>query len=145
MNKQLTRMILLAMFFLVGVTSSRAQNAGAVSVNVPFAFSVANKTLPAGEYYVRRNVKGEVIEIRSNDSSQALYVRTHTVNSREIQADSKLIFKRYGQEYFLSQVWMSGRSTGGELSKTKREQSLARDFARSATNTETIAINGKPN
>lgn len=146
MNKQIIRMSVVAMFLLVvGVTSTRAQNAGTVSVSVPFAFTFANKTLPAGEYYVRRTVRDEAIEIRSNDNSQTAYVRTHTVNSREIQPVSKLVFKRYGQEYFLSQVWMSGRSSGAELLTTKQERSLQREFARRATKTETIAINGKSN
>jgi hypothetical protein len=36
----------------------------------------------------------------------------HTLPGREIQPKSKLVFNRYGDQYFLSEVWIAGRSEG---------------------------------
>ena len=148
MKKQMITTIGLAMFFVtLSTTSVRAQNAGTVSVNIPFDFAVASKTLPAGEYYVRRNVQGGQvsIQIRSTDNARSVFLPSHTVTGTDIQAESKLVFNRYGDQYFLSQLWISGRSTAEELARTSRERRLQSEMAKRSTKPETIAINGKLN
>ena len=148
MKKQVITMIALTMFLVtLSVTSVRAQNAGTMSVNIPFDFAVANKTLPAGEYYVRRSIEGArvVLHIRRSDSSQSIYLPVHAVNETGIQAESKLVFNKYGDQYFLSRLWISGRSSGEELARTSRERRLQSEMAKRSTKPETIAINGKLN
>jgi len=39
---------------------------------------------------------------------------------------ASLIFNRYGNEYFLSQVWAKGGSVGRGLPKTRAERELER-------------------
>jgi hypothetical protein len=42
---------------------------------------------------------------------------------RDIQSNGRLVFHRYnGNEYFLSQIWMPGRSEFSQLSQTRRER-----------------------
>jgi len=148
MKRQVITMIGLGMFFLtLSATTLHAQNAGTISVNIPFGFAVDNKTLPAGDYYVRRSIEGArvVVQIRSTDNLRTVYVPIHPVSATEIQTDSKLVFNKYGDQYFLSQLWMSGRSNGEELARTSRERTLQREMAKHSTKPETIAINGKLN
>jgi len=38
------------------------------------------------------------------------------------------VFHRYGNTYFLSQIWMAGESTGRELLKTREERALEREL-----------------
>jgi hypothetical protein len=148
MKKQLITMMAVAMFVTtLTVVSVRAQNAGNVAVTIPFNFVAIGKTLPAGDYYVRRSVEGDqvVIRIQSKDNSLQVFSPIVPVHRRDIQAESKLVFNKYGDQYFLSQVWIAGRTDGQELTKTSRERLLQREMARRTTKLETIAIAGKSN
>jgi hypothetical protein len=44
--------------------------------------------------------------------------------------DVKLVFDNYGKQFFLSQLWCAGRSTGEELNKTGRERTALQELAR---------------
>ena len=50
---------------------------------------------------------------------------TMEVLANDWQAESKLIFNRYGNHYFLSQIWTQGDNSGRELFKSQRESELA--------------------
>jgi hypothetical protein len=146
MKKQVTVIMgALIVFATLSVRSIQAQDAGAMLVTIPFDFAVSNKTLPAGDYYVRRSVQGPqvVIEIRGRDETQSVDLPTHPVQDLEIQEAPKLVFNKYGDQYFLSQVWMAGRSTGEELTRTNQERVRQRELARQAGKRETISIAGK--
>ncbi len=141
-------MIAVTIFFAtVAVASVRAQDAGNVAVTIPFDFAVSSKTLPAGKYYVRRSIEGPrvVIQIRGKDDTQSIYLPIHPVQGSDIQSESKLVFNKYGDQYFLSQLWIAGRSNGEELGRTSRERSLQREMARRTTKPEAIAVTGKLN
>jgi len=120
----------------------RAQNAGDLSVSIPFEFAAGGKTLPAGEYYVRRNFDGTraVLRLVGKDSSVSVFLATHSVQTNKIQNDSKLVFNKYGQHLFLAQVWSAGRSNGEELNKTGRERGLQQEIARLNSKRETVSV-----
>jgi hypothetical protein len=122
--------------------SVRAQNAGDLAVTIPFEFAVAGKTLPAGDYYVRRRIDGSraVIRIQSKTDSASVYLTTHPVQSSNIQNDPKLVFNKYGGQLFLSQLWLAGRSTGEELNMTGRERALQQEIAQRSANPENVSI-----
>lgn len=149
MKKQLiTMMAAVAFFATLAVTSIQAQNAGNMSVSIPFDFAVSGKTLPAGEYYVQRSAEGArvVTTISNRDKTRAVYLpQTHPVQTNKVQSESKLVFNKYGDQFFLSQVWISGRSAGDELAKTARERGLQKEIARSQQKPESVVIAGKAN
>jgi len=134
MKKQVITIMVVAVFCAtLAVSSIQAQNAGNMSVNIPFDFAVSGKTLPAGTYYLQRSTEGAqvVTQLRSRDKDEGVYLpQTHPVQGNGIQADSKLVFNKYGDQYFLSQVWISGRSSGAEVAKTSRERLLQREMAK---------------
>jgi hypothetical protein len=72
---------------------------------IPFAFSVGNTVLPAGEYRVTS--EAEIVRIQSKDGKRtitALPIRTGGTN----QVDKvKLTFRYYENTYQLSQVWLA--------------------------------------
>ncbi|HEX6729320.1 MAG TPA: hypothetical protein VF074_04885, partial [Pyrinomonadaceae bacterium] len=43
--------------------------------------------------------------------------------------ESKLIFRRYGNRYFLAEIWTSGESHARQLRKSKEEKAIARELA----------------
>jgi membrane-bound lytic murein transglycosylase len=95
-------------------------------VNIPFAFVAGNTTLPAGEYRVQKlDGNSAVLLIRCSDASKAAMVLSNTTQAKEIQTQSKLIFKRYESRYFLSQVWSAGSNRGREVLKSRAEKEIA--------------------
>jgi hypothetical protein len=145
-RQKVTIMIAALVVAIASVTTVRAQSAGSVSVTIPFEFSVGTRTLPAGDYNVRRTLQGGSVVMRiqdNNNSVRAFLPNARPVGGLDIQAESKLVFSRYGNQYCLSQIWIAGRSTGAELNKTNRERSLQREFARNGGKPERVAIAGK--
>ncbi|MGB2889711.1 MAG: hypothetical protein WBC04_18615 [Candidatus Acidiferrales bacterium] len=99
--------------------------------DIPFAFQVGDKTLPAGEYRVESMSTGsrDVQLIRQTDGSALTVVLTMAVDSKDGNSQPELIFNHYGNSYFLSQIWM-GAERGRQLSKSKREKEAARGEVR---------------
>lgn len=147
MKRQVVIMMIAALIVAIAsVTTIRAQSAGNVSVTIPFEFSAGTKTLPAGDYNVRRTLQGGSVVMRIQDKNNAVALflpNARPVAGSNIQAESKLVFSRYGNEYFLSQIWIAGRSTGAELHRTTRERSLQRELARIGGKPDRVTIAGR--
>jgi membrane-bound lytic murein transglycosylase len=95
-------------------------------VNIPFAFVAGNTTLPAGEYRVQKlDGNSAVLLIRCSDASKTAMVLSNTTQAKEIQTQSKLVFKRYESRYFLSQVWSAGSNRGRQVLKSRAEKESA--------------------
>lgn len=58
------------------------------------------------------------------------------------QEKAKLVFTRYDDQYFLSQVWSPADNTGLELPKSRSERTLARN-AENAPQRMTVALNSR--
>lgn len=117
---------ILVLAFLATTQAARAQEA--LVANIPFAFTAGQTTLPAGEYRVQKaSFDSPELLIRSAEGNGAIMVMTSAASASAPQAKSKLIFHRYGDRYFLAQVWRAGYSQGRELPKSakEKEQTLA--------------------
>jgi hypothetical protein len=149
MKKNLITLMAMVFFAALTVTSVQAQGS-TMSVTIPFDFAVAGKTLPSGEYYFQRNMDNSrvVTQILSRDKTLSIYVpQTHPVQDigRQLDSNSKLVFSKYGDQFFLSQVWIFGRRIGEELPKTAKERRLQTEIAGRAGKGETITIAAKSN
>jgi hypothetical protein len=98
-----------------------------VVVNVPFDFTAGKANLKAGAYSIRR-LNENALSIRSADGKTSAVVNAPlTIGSRDFKAGERLVFNRYGNEYFLSQVWLSVDS-GRQLQTTAKEEKTATEF-----------------
>ncbi|MCA1556979.1 MAG: hypothetical protein LC731_00370 [Acidobacteria bacterium] len=122
--------------------AANAQNPRNLVVNIPFDFTVKGRTLPAGEYIIRRASTADKtsLTMQRRDGKANAIVLTKPVENNEIQGQSKLVFSRYGEHYFLSQIWTSGDSEGRELFKTKQERSLEVELAKNNSKPETVVL-----
>jgi hypothetical protein len=111
-----------------------------VRITIPFEFVIKDKVLPPGDYIVKRSVSEnpEMLLIRSVDGSRGAYVLTSNVQANTRQNESKLVFHRYGDQYFLSQVWTAGETAGRELPKSGRERAVDRQMAATQCHTVTL-------
>ncbi len=100
----------------------------AIRANVPFAFHVGNELMPAGQYQVSHINSRDMLLIRSVEDKQVIVM--HSVPSGKYANDTaKLVFHRYGDTYFLRQVWIPNFSAN-ELFQSKAEKEYASRWSR---------------
>jgi len=142
MKRKVTSIAALAGLFLVlAVANVQGQVPTRAEVNVPFDFTAGKATLKAGTYSIRR-MNGTALQIRSADGVTVAVVNAPlTIGSRESKAGERLVFNRYGGEYFLTQIWLSVDS-GRQLHQSPREGKTAREFklARNDAKPERVEI-----
>ena len=128
MNRQFIRYTtILGLFLILAVVSVEAQTPSKVEVNVPFDFSAGSANLKAGAYSVRRAGANGLL-IRSADGKTAALVNAPlTIGSRDSKSGERLVFNRYGEQYFLSQVWLTV-DTGRQLFTSNSEAKTAREY-----------------
>jgi hypothetical protein len=120
MKKHLLRISMLAAL-AAGV--SQAQSAQ-LTADVPFQFTLGSHTLPAGAYRVAPSVNTHVVTIQS-PADQAVPVLSISATSARRQKMSKLVFHRYGNHYFLAEIWTSGADSGWQIPQSNLERELA--------------------
>ena len=118
---------MLSLLLVLGVASVRAQSKR--SLNVPFSFSVGHTTLPAGEYIVEptRSDSRNVWLLTARDGSAKVLFTTVSARDNQTPEKTKLVFHKYDNQYFLSQVWTSGNTSGRELRMPQAERRLKRN------------------
>lgn len=114
---------------VLGLSSAFAQQRETFRADVPFAFRVADAVLPAGEYTISQNTLNGVVYLRSVDGKPAAGAITHGVAPNVAGKASKLVFNKYGDTYFLSEVWASTVYTGWKLRATPAEREFAKGAA----------------
>ncbi len=129
MKKQAIRSFtILGLLLVVTAISVQAQSERSKVTNIPFSFIVGEKTLPAGEYTVEpiRRDYGKAWLVQSREGHANAVVITIPTLALETQRNSKLVFRRFGDQYFLSQIWMAGDNSGRELLMPRVERELAK-------------------
>jgi len=107
-----------------------------MTVNVPFAFAVEDHSLPAGEYLVLTVTPERSIRITSIDGKHSAIVNTLPNYAKAPSANSRLVFHKYRDEYFLAQVWTGGQNVARNPLSSKR----AMEIADSGGTPETLAV-----
>ena len=105
--------------------------AQSLKFEVPFDFVAAQATMPAGEYRVSQNEPAQgMVRLISSKGSSAAICLTQGIQSNRPSNTAKLIFNRYGNHYFLSQVWSQGTDRGQVLRPSKAEREIAKTFSK---------------
>lgn len=145
MKKQAFRIItLLSLFCTLAVTTAYAQSADRISMKIPFNFIVGEKTLPAGEYIVRSSFSSRVTLIRTENGRRVhTTILTMPVPPENTPFTAKLVFYRYGSQYFLHQVWTPASERGGQLSQSQAERAIAKELARGKSEHQLVTVAGR--
>ena len=108
-----------AIFLGLAVTGVQAQAASKVEVNIPFEFSAGKTTLQPGVYSIKR-MSGNYLTLQSADGESAVILNAPlNLTSSNPESVERLVFNKYGDEYYLSQIWLTA-DTGRELIVRKR-------------------------
>jgi hypothetical protein len=127
MKKQILSLV--GMLTLVLAASSAFAQSQEVRANIPFDFVVSKTTMPAGTYSIGRiGITSDAIVVRGLNCKAAQLAGTMKQNSAKMNERSKLVFHRYGDRYFLSQVWVEGSDNVRVLPKSNLESEVALDL-----------------
>ena len=123
MKKQVLFSVLtMVLLMAAGTANAQLGSKQQLRFNVPFDYKVGNVIMKAGDYSVQRAGGTEnALLIRGNGSSA--FTLSGSVSGKAAGED-KLVFNKYGDQYFLAQVWMQGEETGAQLPRTRTENEL---------------------
>lgn len=127
MTRHVRTAIAIICIYGVLAVAAEAQSIGSqvIRANVPFAFNVGQKSLPAGVYTVsilNPSSDRKALQIRSEDGRVSAIVQTVGVDG-SLDDNAKLVFRRYGDRYFFAEAQMAGDPTSLATSKTRAERS----------------------
>jgi hypothetical protein len=123
-----TNLLRASIFSVLAATAAFAQNPTQLKADIPFDFIVGSKMLPAGQYTVSRGAALGSVAIRSKDCAKTALVLAQAVPSAVTRATGSLVFHRYGETYFLSEIWNPGNN-GQRLPAASRELEFAAKMA----------------
>jgi hypothetical protein len=131
--KRLTMLSLVSMFTLcAAVASANAQLSNPIRAKIPFDFNVGEKKLPAGEYTFSR-LSGfsdnKLMSVSGADASAHVFQSTFGAEVLTPKNKSTLVFNRYGDQYFLEQIWSGGEQEGTQVPQSRSERTIRRQLA----------------
>ena len=122
---------LLVMAIITAGVSAQAQSLQyKLTADIPFEFMVKSEKLPAGKYSISRATEASgdaVLQVRSTDGQSIVTRFTIPVFTFNPKDKGQLVFHRYGEQYFLSEVWPAGGGTGRTFPKSHQERELERN------------------
>src|ERR1700730_8585327 len=128
--KRLTMLSLVSMFTLcAAAASANAQLSHPIRANVPFDFNVGDKKLPAGEYTFSRITgfsDNKVLSVSSADASAHVFQSTFGARVLTPRNETTLVFHKYGDQYFLEQIWSGGEQEGTQVPESRSELTIKR-------------------
>jgi hypothetical protein len=136
MKKTSSLLAALVLTFVGGAASAYAQDS-IVKAHVPFAFSVSGSTLSAGDYTFAK-LSQNAWTIRNDNSGRAIVTAAMGNGTNQDANPATLVFKEYGDSYFLSEVHCLGGTSSVPASKLQR--TLEREMARNGSQFESISV-----
>ncbi|MEO8434576.1 MAG: hypothetical protein ABI596_06750 [Pyrinomonadaceae bacterium] len=150
MRKEMLKGITMAVLTITlalatAVVSANAQSSNRVAAAIPFNFGVGGQTMAAGDYILGSiSSDGEGLLVRSKDSGKSVVRLTNSIQPSVKNTNARLVFHRYGQRYFLAEVWGAEGSTGRKLTESREERAIRREFGKLAQNSyETVELSAK--
>lgn len=126
MRKQILAVAGAVVLSMAAASECRAQSR-ALEANIPFAFRAGNKTMPAGNYRIESmpTGAGTLQVIRRVDGDARATISTIAEAAPSAPARPRLVFHRYGSQYFLAQI-ETGDGHARELFLSRQEKEMAR-------------------
>ncbi len=126
----------IAVLLFAGLAHAQFLSNPIMQVDVPFEFSVGNKTFPAGSYTMARTNASTLVIRDSRNRVVDAFIAIPAL-ATTAPANPKLVFYRYGGRHVLARIWLRSERSGYELSRPKTPVAVAEE-----TITPVQAVNG---
>lgn len=129
MKKQIMSYVATIGFLFVSSAVFAFAQTPSLKANIPFDFQVNGKTMTAGQYTIAEptSPRGTVI-IRGGQKISAAASLFKAVDASKANTATQLVFRRYGNHYFLAQMQVKGHNSAMELPTSKAERNVAREL-----------------
>ena len=126
--RQTAPLVLSALSFFVVVLvapSLHAQIIGSVHADIHHRFTVGEATLPAGNYVFRMvpHTDLALMTVTSADGNTSDEFLVRRSIDSQVPHHTELVFNRYGDQEFLTDIYEHGEKTGIAVVEPSREQS----------------------
>jgi hypothetical protein len=111
-------------------------------VTIPFAFQTPTQSLPAGTYNVIQE-SDHLLRFQGTGSTGG-FVLTHTAVQTHASNRGSIVFDRYGDKYYLRQIWTAGENEGLECRKSRAEKESMQASNTQAPSSVELALNSIP-
>lgn len=136
--KRISAIVLVVLAAFAAGGSLQAQENNTVRANIPFNFIVGSKQLPAGRYSLFTQ-RDHLVVIRNETVPVGVLTITSTVNVPE-PGQHNLLFHKYGDRYFLSEIRCSSSLVNGELPFSKMEKQAQHQHLEASIQPETVQV-----
>ena len=129
MKRRFLILIAIAAFTAGVTTSALGQTGKTLKANIRFEFEVRDRVYPAGEYRIE-SVSGQdnILIIRSvSDANKTEFIPANHSNVGRRQTP-KLVFRKYGEEYFLTEI-IFGTESGFLIRPSRRRREGEKELA----------------
>lgn len=123
--KSVRTLITICLLLTAATLFAQTENHQLMMVKIPVSFWIQDQFLPADEYNIFTVLPERAIRIASTDGRYSAVVNTLPNYASSPAENSRLIFHRYGDEYFLAQVWTLGQTVGRNPMLSKRAMERA--------------------
>jgi len=129
--KEMTRkpLLMLILLGLIVPVTAGAQIANRIIFSTSFPFSVGNTKFPPGSYTIRPlEDDEEIMEITAADGKTSAMFETMMAEMPRTPSKGEIVFKKYGENYVLSEIYEAGSKIGVMTIKTHAERQQAKKY-----------------
>jgi hypothetical protein len=122
--KYAARMLAMAAMVTPLLASAQLGSARKIVAQVPFEFRAGNRVVPAGQYSVRfMNTSGTTLSILDWNEKINMFASSYPETPPR-RIGNSLIFRKYGDRYFLTEVRVEGSEISYRLPESRIEAEL---------------------
>ncbi|HKD09934.1 MAG TPA: hypothetical protein VKB79_28770 [Bryobacteraceae bacterium] len=113
-----------------------------VTATIPFDFHVCNRVMPSGKYVIRSEGSALLLSDEGPSGAKCLASPRSAFDPNGAQP-AKLVFRRYGSDYFLRTIWGGFSADGKELPVERQERALLAQSKRNGPKPTILALAAK--
>jgi hypothetical protein len=128
MKKQFLVLIAIAAFTTVLTTSAFGQVGKTTDANVKFDFQIGDRLYPAGNYRIE-SISHNILKIRNLEAANKNQVIVSTLLNDGKGETPRLVFQKYGEIYFLSNIFLGTEHWGYSIRPSRRQREIEKNLA----------------
>jgi hypothetical protein len=110
---------------LLAAGSLFAASTDTIRATIPFDFMIGRQAFSAGDYSIREVTRPGALILRRADDGSARAFLANSARRTTLREETQLLFSRYGNRYFLREIWVAGEWSGHELPRSAAEKEAA--------------------
>ena len=131
MKRQFLILIAIAAFTTVLSTSAFGQAGKTANANVTFDFQIGDRFYPAGNYRIESisRQSDNILRIRSLGGANKNQLIVSTLANAGKAQTPRLVFHKYGETYFLSEIFLDTEQWGYSIRRSRRQRKSEKNLA----------------